>query len=60
MTKFSEKIYLTLTPPTEEVPLSDREQLLHALSDTGYPEVKILLPALQELHSACLDRKSVV
>lgn len=54
MTKFSEKIYLTLTPPTEEVPLSDREQLLHALSDTGYPEVKILLPALQELHSACL------
>ena len=53
--RFSEKIYLILTPPTEEDPKSDREQLLLALSEYGYSNIQIPLPVLQSLHATCLE-----
>jgi len=55
MTKFSEKIYLTLTPPTEEAPVSDLEQLLSKLSEAGFANARLLPKALQTLHTACLE-----
>lgn len=53
MNRFSEKIYITLKPPTEENPISDRKQLTDALAAEGYAGAKVSLPALQQLHGAC-------
>lgn len=55
MKKFSEKLFLTITPPAEEVPTSNQEKLLQALSEYGYNNVRIPLNALQSLYSVCLE-----
>lgn len=55
MQKFSEKIFLILTPPTEEDAKSNQQRLLEALSDCGYPNIKIPLKILQCLHSICQE-----
>ena len=54
MKRFCEKIYLEMTPPTEEDNRSDRQRLLEALSAQGYTDVHLPLPLLQKLHAACL------
>ena len=36
MNGFSEKIYLSLKMPTEEVPVSDQKRILLALETLGY------------------------
>lgn len=54
MNRFSEKVYLEMTPPTEEDARSDRQRLLEALGDAGYRNVRLPLAALRQLHGACL------
>lgn len=54
MKKFSEKVFLHLMPPTEEDARSTEYRILQALSDQGYPYVKIPLTLLQTLYSLCL------
>ena len=53
--RFCEKIYLTLLPPTEEDPKSDRLRLLDALAALKYSPVEIPLQVLQRLHTSCLE-----
>lgn len=55
MRKFSEKIFLSLLPPSEENPKSDQQQLLDALAEHGYPHVILPLPLLRKLHSLCQE-----
>ena len=54
MKRFCEKIYLEMTPPTEEDSRSDRQRLLDELSAQGYNDAHLPLRALQGLHAACL------
>ena len=53
MKKFSEKIFLTITPPTEEDPTSNQQKIRQALSDHGYHNIKFPLKVLQNLYSVC-------
>lgn len=55
MKHFSEKIYLTLTPPTEEEAGGDQQRIEKALSALGYDPVKISLHALQQLYPMCRE-----
>ena len=55
MNRISEKIYLTLTPSTEEESSSIQQKLLTALSERGYTNIQLSLPALRQLYSACLE-----
>ena len=43
MKRFSEKVFLQLKMPTEEVPLSDEKRIRLALETLGYEHVVILL-----------------
>ena len=43
MNRISEKIYLTLTPPTEEENGSIQQNLLTALSNRGYTNIHCCL-----------------
>ena len=49
----SEKVYLSLTMPTEENTLSDRERLTLALETLGYEPVDFPLPILRKLYPLC-------
>ena len=53
MNRFSEKIFLTLTPPTEEEARTDLQRLLEALAEAGFAPAEITLHGLQRLHPAC-------
>lgn len=55
MNKFSEKIFLMLTPPAKEAPDSNQSKVLQALADLGYSNVKMPLKILQRLYSVCLE-----
>lgn len=55
MKRFSEKVFLTITPPTEDDPRSIQEKVLLALSDHDYSDVKIPLKVLRQLYSICLS-----
>ncbi len=55
MKSFSEKIHLTIDPPTEEHPIGDRERILHELKCLGYSPVSMSLPALRKLYPLCRD-----
>lgn len=55
MQKFSEKIFLTLTPPSEEDSKSDQQHLIEALEEHGYHQVTLPLRLLRKLHSVCLE-----
>lgn len=57
MKGFSQKIYLTLDPPTEEENQADRERIVSALEDLGYSPVKMSLPALRSLYPLCRENE---
>ncbi|MBQ3575136.1 MAG: DUF4445 domain-containing protein [Clostridia bacterium] len=53
MKRFSEKVYMELTPPTEDNPATDRSRIISALEEMGYGRARLTLRALQQLHPAC-------
>ena len=53
MAPFCEKIYLQLNPPTEDLPLGDRERILLALETLGYSPVAVPLTVLQQVYPLC-------
>ena len=55
MAPFCEKIYLQLNPPTEDLPLGDRERIVLALETLGYTPVRVPLSVLQRLYPLCRD-----
>ena len=55
MKPFSEKIYLQLQMPSEEVPLSDQQRIRLALQTLGYEPVTIPLHILRRLYPLCRD-----
>lgn len=55
MKPFSEKVYLQLKMPTEDLPLSDQQRICLALNTLGYEPVTIPLPILRKLYPLCRD-----
>ena len=55
MGPFSEKIYLSLTMPTEAESLSDQQRIRLALQVLGYEHVTIPLHVLRQLYPLCRD-----
>lgn len=53
MKSFSEKIHLTIDPPTEDHAQGDRERILNALKDQGYAPATMTLSALRGLYPLC-------
>lgn len=53
MNGFSEKIFLSLKMPTEDVPVSDKTRILLALEALGYEQVSMPLSILQTLYPLC-------
>ena len=53
MERFSEKVYLRLKMPTEEVPVSDQKRIQLALDTLGYSDVRFPLPVLRRLYPLC-------
>ena len=53
MEPFSVKEYLSLTMPTEDVPLSDQQRIRLALQTLGYGQVTIPLQILRKLYPLC-------
>ena len=55
MKPFSEKVYLQLKMPTEDLALSDQQRICLALKTLGYEPVTIPLPVLRTLYPMCRD-----
>ncbi len=55
MERFSEKVFLQLKMPTEEVQVSDEKRIRLALETLGYHHVTIPLPILRKLYPMCRD-----
>lgn len=55
MERFSEKVFLELQMPTEEVPISDQQRIRLALREYGYENVTIPLSVLRQLYPMCRD-----
>ena len=55
MKSFSEKVFLQLEMPVEEMPISDQKRIQLALSASGYENVTIPLPVLRSLYPMCRD-----
>jgi len=55
MKRSSEKVYLSLKMPTEEVPVSDEKRIRLALEALGYGQVQIPLATLRRLYPLCRD-----
>ena len=55
MERFSEKVYLSLKMPTEEVPLSDQKRIVLALETLGYGRVHFPLTVLRRLYPLCRE-----
>ena len=55
MKRFSEKVYIEMTTPTEEDAMSMQKRILTALFAEGYPDVKIPAHILQKLYGICLE-----
>ena len=53
MNGFSEKCFLSLKMPTEDVPVSDQKRILMALEALGYQNVTIPLSVLRKLYPLC-------
>ena len=53
MNGFSEKVYLSLKMPTEELPVSDRKRIELALNALGYEPVHMPLHILRRLYPLC-------
>jgi len=55
----SEKVYLRLTPPSEDAPVSDQQRILLALGDLGYHNVNFPLTILGKLYPLCRKNNEV-
>ena len=55
MTGFSEKVFLSLKMPTEEMPVSDQKRIQLALQELGYGHVSVPLHVLRSLYPNCRD-----
>ena len=55
MKGFSEKIYLSLKMPAEDIAVSDQRRILLALESLGYEKVTVPLPVLQRLYPLCRE-----
>lgn len=55
MRGFSEKIYLSLKMPTEEVSVSDQKRIQLALQELGYAPVTMPLSVLQKIYPMCRE-----
>ena len=55
MEKFSEKVYLSLKMPSEELPVSDEKRIRLALETMGYEQVSFPLPVLRKLYPMCRE-----
>ena len=55
MNGFSEKIYLGLKMPTEEVPVSDQKRIQLALETLGYENVTMPLSVLRMIYPMCRE-----
>lgn len=55
MKPFSEKVFLSLNMPTEDVPLGDRERIEAALAVYGFAPVTFPLSVLRSLYPMCRD-----
>lgn len=55
MHPFSEKVFLQLTLPEEDHPVSDHKQILQALQELGYENVTVPLDVLRQLYPKCRD-----
>ena len=55
MDSFSRKEYLSLTMPTEEMPISDHRRIELALNALGYEHVSVPLKVLQKLYPLCRE-----
>ena len=53
MEKFSEKIYLSLKMPTEDMPVSDEKRIRLALEALGYQNIYIPLAVLRKIYPLC-------
>ena len=53
MERFSEKVFLQLKMPTDEVPISDEKRIRLALETIGYEHVNIPLSVMQKLYPLC-------
>ncbi len=53
MTGLSEKVFLHLDTPAEDVPISDQQRLEAALLDMGYKNIQVPLKILQKLYPLC-------
>ena len=53
MMPMSEKVFLSLKPPTEEESLSDQQRIELALQTLGYEKVTTPLSVLQTLYPMC-------
>lgn len=53
MERFSEKVFLQLKMPTEEVPVSDEKRIRLALEALGYEHVQIPLSVMRRLYPLC-------
>ena len=55
MERFSEKVFLRLTVPTDEDSLGDQQRLREALEQLGYDNVVFPLPVQRKLYPLCRD-----
>ena len=55
MKRFSEKVYVEMTPPTEDDAQSMQKRLTSVLKELGFANVKIPVHILQRLYKICLD-----
>ena len=55
MEAISKKEYLSLTMPTETLPVSDQKRIELALQTLGYDRVELPLPVLRKLYPLCRD-----
>lgn len=55
MERFSEKVFLQLKMPTEELPVSDEKRIRLALETLGYEHVRIPLATMRQLYPLCRD-----
>ena len=55
MQAFSEKVFLQLTPPTEDDPISDHQRIRQALYELGYEQVELPLQVMGQLYPMCRD-----
>lgn len=55
MKGFSEKVYLNLKMPAEDMPVSDEKRIRLALETLGYREVRIPLRVMRKLYPMCRE-----